>query len=89
MHKKSKKLSPQNDINKTKSDFPLKFFNKKSLLVTLDDVITKEMKSSQKKLTLISFFVTYVINITTFKSFPFVIPDKLVWEVSPPPNKKP
>ena len=43
---------------KLKSNFPLKFSNKKSLSVTLDDVITKEMTSSQKKLTLILFFVT-------------------------------
>ena len=62
---------------KLKSNFPLKSSNKNSLSVTLDDVIAKEMTSSQKKLNLILLFVTQVVNITSFKSFPFVIPDKL------------
>ena len=43
---------------KLKSNFPLKFSNKKRLSATFDDVIPKEMTSSQKKLILILFLVT-------------------------------
>ena len=56
--KKVKNYLHRMTLIKLKSNFPLKFSNKKSLSVTLDDVITKEMTSSQKKLTLILFFVT-------------------------------
>ena len=56
--KKVKNYLHRMTLIKLKSNFPLKFSNKKRLSATFDDVIPKEMTSSQKKLILILFLVT-------------------------------